>query len=278
MANPAELYVRGIKAKLADYYAAWLPNEVVELGDVGVLTGGGWIGRGYLFHKETNLKDLGISFAETPPTGSTSIDLVSGTGVSVSFKAAGDSNDTWPGIPKAQAGVSVEFGLAGAFVLKAADSRLHSIDNLNKVGSDFLKAFNEGKCHSDWVVVVGVVKTEAASIFVSESDASKIELAADATVKTGTVTLGDGKVGFTVKQQSGDMVSFPDAKNVTPLFQLATIKTHIFGPNTFGVRDFGVKPSPLTLSSVTPARLKTDKALRDSLYFDLVRDSELEPR
>ena len=40
MASPAELYARGVKKKLKYYYVAWLPNEELHLGDIGILTRG----------------------------------------------------------------------------------------------------------------------------------------------------------------------------------------------------------------------------------------------
>lgn len=40
MPTSAELYVRGIRKETKLYFAAWLPNEVLKLGDVGFLEGG----------------------------------------------------------------------------------------------------------------------------------------------------------------------------------------------------------------------------------------------
>lgn len=277
MVNPAEMYVNGIKRKLMDYFAAWLPNDILELGDVGLLTGGGWFRWGTLFRRETSLKDLGISFVERPGTASNPINLASESGVSISFKAAGESSPLAPNIPQAQAGVSVEFGAEAAFVFKATDSYQHTIDNIAKLQTDILKAYRNGEWHSDWVVIVRLVKTPAASILISTSSKSKIELAADASIKTGSVDLGDATIGFTVKMQSGDMISFPLAKDITPLFQLATIKNSFVGLGSDQVKllNYHVEASPLSLSGVTPARAKANKAVARSLYLDLVHDSDI---
>lgn len=277
MANPAELYVNGIKRKLMDYYAAWLPNDVLELGDVGVLTGGGWLQRGNLFRQETNLKDLGISFNAQSNKASTPINLASNSGVSISFKAAGELSSLAPSIPQAQAGVMVEFSVEGAFVFKASDSFQHTIKNIAQLQADILKAYINGEWHPEWVVIVRLVKTPAASILISASSKSKIELAADENIKTGSVDLGNVKIGFTVKLQNGDMISFPSAKNITPLFQLATLKSSFSGADKVMLQNYQVKASPLSLSGVTPAIAKADKEVARSLYLDLVRDSDIMP-
>ena len=75
MPTPAELYVKGIKKKLQNYFAAWLPNEPLGLGDVGIL-------RKSLFTRTTSLENLGITFDEREDPDSSPLDYVSESGVS----------------------------------------------------------------------------------------------------------------------------------------------------------------------------------------------------
>ena len=81
MAELVELYTKGIKRRLANYWAAWLPGTHFNIGDVGTLNG-------YLFEKVATLDGLTIKYYTESNEQPTSLDISSDTGVSISFKAA----------------------------------------------------------------------------------------------------------------------------------------------------------------------------------------------
>ena len=59
MTELVELYSKGIKRKLANYWAAWLPDTRFAIGDIGTLNG-------YLFEKVGTLNELKLKYyAET---------------------------------------------------------------------------------------------------------------------------------------------------------------------------------------------------------------------
>lgn len=82
--SPAELYVMGVRKKMLYYYAAWLPNEVLRLGDIGVLE------KGVFFRRKTSLDLLGIKFHIRQDTDPTPFSLQSEEGVEVAIKVAGE--------------------------------------------------------------------------------------------------------------------------------------------------------------------------------------------
>ena len=55
MAELVELYSKGIKTKLANYWAAWLPGTRFDIGDIGILNG-------HLFEKVGTLEELSFKY------------------------------------------------------------------------------------------------------------------------------------------------------------------------------------------------------------------------
>jgi hypothetical protein len=272
--TPADLYVNGIKEKLHNYFAAWLPNQVLQLGDVGVLDGN-------FFVRISSLKEMDIDFAIRDDPDPSPIDYVSEKGVSVTFKAAGETNASLPSIPAANAGVGVEFSTQGAFVVNAEKSYEPSIENIAKLQKQVLKAFQKGRWNRNWAVIVKLVRTPVATILVSNSSVSKLELAVEGDISSGTIALGSGSLSFGVKSQKGDVLKIVGAKNITPFFQLVRIKRRLFGGthvevasrNADLIRLRGISDGSYLHVNSTH-ELSENPKLLESYYLDLVRDSD----
>jgi hypothetical protein len=265
--TPADLYINGIKKKLKNYYAAWLPNEKLRLGDVGILDGN-------MFTRVTSLGALGVPFTERADQASTPIDYVSEAGVSLFFKMAGEMNPTFPSLPTEKAGIAVNFNQSGAFLFKAVDSYEPCIENIAKLETDLLTLYRDGLWNSHWAVIIRLVITPVATIIVANSSNCSIELAAEGGVPVGgVIDLGTGGVDLTVKVQKGDILKFVGAKDLTPMFQLAKIKTRVFGMLPyFNVRTVRLNTSAMNL--ITPESLKVTPEISRHLYLDLIRDSD----
>src|SRR5258706_3769177 len=110
METPEEIYVNGIKKQFRHFFAAWPPNEVLTLGDVGLLDG-----NIFVRIKNVQAPDLNISFETLQHTNPSMIDLMSDSGVSITLKAAGEVNQALlPNVPKGEAGMSIKFSKQGA--------------------------------------------------------------------------------------------------------------------------------------------------------------------
>jgi hypothetical protein len=269
MSTPADLYINGIKKKLKNYHAAWLPNEKLKLGDVGVL-------KNALFTRVTSLADLGISFAERPDKDSTPIDYVSESGVAIFLKAAGEVNTSIPNVPQGKAGVGVEFSQEGAFILKAPDSYEPSIENIVKLEQDVRQAFQEGRWRTKWAVIVRLVQTPVATIMVSNSSNAKVEFAVEGDASVSGIDLGNAGLNFELKVQKGDVLRFERAQNLTPIFQLAQLQRRWLGLRSpaFSIRR--MQTGMQAIDAVTPAEAKADPEVANSLYLDVVRDEDIE--
>jgi len=266
MATPEELYVDGIKKRFRNYFAAWLPDEKLKLGDVGILNGN-------IFIRTSNILDssLGFQFIEREDLDPSPIDVVSESGVSMVVKAAGEVSRFMPNIPAADAGVAIEFASQGAFILKSPAVYQPSIENIEKLKADVLDAYLHSRWDKNWAVVVRLVKAPKATVIVSKSSRSKIEFTAQGDFTTGPIDLGNLNLSFAMRAQSGDLFQMIGATNLTPLFQLARLKKPFLrDPKVEILRKGQKKSSPIDL--VTPENALTNPALD----FNLITDADPE--
>lgn len=266
MATPEELYVNGIKKHFRNYFATWLPDEKLKLGDLGILNNN-------IFIRTNNILDssLGFQFTVREDLDPSPIDVVSESGVSIVVKAAGEVSQFMPNIPVADAGVAIEFASQGAFILKSPGVYQPSIENIEKLKADVLDAYRHGCWDKKWAVVVRLVKAPKATVIVSKSSRSKVEFTAQGDLSTGLIDLGNSNLTFAMRAQSGDLFQMIDASNSTPLFQLARLKKPFLRDPKVEILSKGQKNlSPLDL--VTPESALTDAALD----FDLITDADPE--
>jgi len=271
MATPADFYVNGIKKKLNNYFATWLPSQEFKLGDVGVLEGN-------FFTRINSLNNLGIAFEERADSGSTPINYVSDSGVTITIKTSGEINQQLPSIPEAKAGMGIEFSKEGAFIVQAAKSYEPSISNISKLEEDIRHAFQDGKWKSKWVVITQLVYTPSATILISNSSRSKIELSAEGTIPVNGFSLGEANAGFSMTSQTGDIWQCINAKNLTPFFKLVQIQAK---PSLWDILKIGTAYSSdlwksatahskgvNPLDVVTPSVAKTNTEVAKALYLE----------
>lgn len=137
MAELVELYAKGIKRKLENHWAAWLPGTHFAIGDVGTLNG-------YLFEKVGTLDELKLKYYAETDTDPSPLGISSESGVSVSFKAAGETNPSFAHIGAAEAGLKIEFGAQGAFILQAAEMYASEVGDRLNLRRQIIGAFNKG--------------------------------------------------------------------------------------------------------------------------------------
>lgn len=264
MRTPAELYVREIRRRLNYYFAAWLPNEELKLGDVGIL-------EGEFFRRTTTLEKLDFSFTERPDTSPTPIDLVSQQGTSFTLKISGEANDAIPALPVNKAGFSLSFSNEGAFVFQAAESFEPSIEDIATLNEQILQAYKEGKWGKNWAVITKIVKVPYATCIISNSSNSEIIFETDAALKQGIVDLGNMDTNLMWRKQTGDLIKMIGARDISPFFQLSKLKRRWpFGQYYVSMKMSQIFPPTLSLESITPQIVREDKEVEDSLVLDVI--------
>ncbi|MGB3346999.1 MAG: hypothetical protein WBA71_07140 [Candidatus Humimicrobiia bacterium] len=286
MTTPANLYVNGIRKKLKIYFAAWLPTEELRLGDVGILEGD-FLKRKNFFKRITSLKNLGISFKERADINPTPLDLVSKKGVTVNVKFQGEKNEEIPILPIDKAGISFSFNNMGAFVFQSAESYEPTIENIATLQKQMIKEWEEKRWKDNWAVITKIVKVPYASYIISTSSDSEIVFETDVDLKKGLIDFGNAGINFTFKKQTGDVLKMIGAQNISPFFQLAKLKIHWLGLNSWGsIRASDSPPPPgmdrdgiigrddRLFAATTPEMVKENKEIEDSLYLDVISYNE----
>lgn len=264
MSNICDIYAKGVKKSLKNYWAAWLPSTRYNLGDIGVLNG-------YYFEKVGSLGELEIPFQITEDTSASPIELVSESGVSFTLKLAGEANDTFENVPKASAGVKINFGSQGAFVVQCPAAHEPEIAAPMALQKEIIKFYKRGKWQGDWVVIVRMVIAPAATFLISQSTSAGLELSAKADLTAGLADLAKTELGFALRSQRGEIIKIIGAQEVTPFFQLGRLKRRLFRSPRFTTRS--MRGPDQLIGGVAP---KPKREQIDALYLDLLRDDEVE--
>jgi len=260
MQSVADLYSSGVKKKLSNYWAAWLPSTRFALGDVGILNG-------YIFEKRGSLRNFGIKFAATPGGNPNSLELVSGSGVTVALKAKGEVNQAFESVPRGKAGVKIQFGAEGAFVVQCPATFEQTFADLMAVQSAILAIFESGQWDTDWVVIMRLISAPSGIILISSSSSAQMEISADMNLTAGIADIGKSEAGLSFKTLKGEILK-TDSRDLTPFFQLGTLKKRLFGGPKWGTHSMR-DDEELSAASTKP-HPKDDPGL---LYFELVEDA-----
>jgi hypothetical protein len=186
----------------------WLPSEVVDVGAVGCIRDG-------VFQQQTDLRQIGVSFKTTNQATRADFDYQSSSGVSGYFKLAGDESDLFTAVGKASAGVVFKFSRAGAVVFSAPACRVRSMQHERSVASALRRLSDWDR---DWFVVSKVALASSATILVSGSSNSSVELRARGTLGPDGVEILDLASNFSLASHKDMAVKIVASGKLSPLY------------------------------------------------------------
>lgn len=206
------------------YWANWLPGTPLALGDVGLL-------KGNVFTRISNLQELGIAFdVQQDPTKS-EIEYSSEGAISITTKASGTVAPQGSALGEVDAGITVKFSKENAVYIKANGTSSPSIIDQISLGKTLIEHYKQGKWDMNWVVVTEVMNAESATVLISSSSDSKIEVKAKGKVEAAKLDIADAGLGFEL-MFSKDLSTRIITQALVPLFRAAKIKRKfwIVGP------------------------------------------------
>ena len=266
MTELVEMYSKGVKKRFKNYWPAWPAFTRYQLGDIGTLNG-------HVFQKVATLTELGLNSIPHTGVDTSQLDISSEKDVSITFKAAGQANPLFTSIGNAEAGMRIDFGQSGAFIVEAPQIVEDELTGLLSLQKAIVHAYTQGKWDRDWLVITRLVRAASATVLISRSSQASLELAASGQLSAVVTALGDVNAGITLRRQSGDTMNMICAVNATPLFQLSRIKTSFFGTPKFSIHS--MRPADSSLANLTPGGMGGNSKLRESVFFDVLTDDEL---
>jgi hypothetical protein len=219
--NLASAYTEEIRDELS-YLGTWLPDDQMQLGDMGVLVGQRFV------RSSTLTAELGLDVGGTRELAQGDLKYHSRDAVTVSFKAQGVAPDPGLGLAQADAGVVVRFSRANAVLLEMRGRRVVSVEDQLTLGRGILRAWADGKWDPEWCVVVEAVSGDATTVLVAAEADACFELRASGQISAVDVSLVEAGAGFqrVGSQKVGiDVVGKAEA---TPLLKALRLKKHFW--------------------------------------------------
>jgi len=206
-------YTRELYAEF-HYFATWMPNVGLSLGDVGVL-------RDHRFDRMTSLTEMGVSFTSLEHPGRAEYSYSSTGKVEISVDGALSA----PALPGGDSSVAltVAFSDACATYFRAAQCRSAVIGELPKLARDLRELRQAGEWRPEYVVVTEVVRAGPAVVLVSNQAGARARLRVTADSLPVPGIGAGGGLGASVASGLAASVIVADGE-VTPLFRAAKLR------------------------------------------------------
>lgn len=219
-------YTKEIRKTLG-YSATWLPNTLVRLGDVGVLSEHG-------YRRVATAKELGLEFATREGRGRILIDHRSENSVDLRVNATGKA--TLPGARSVEVRPSIEVGFAGAdaVLFQAGPTTILEIEDLNAIGERIMALYQQKKWLDDYVLITELVQAERTTVLVARGAGAKAVFSADAGVELGPASLIDAKVNLKLENARNIDTRIVSESGLTPLFRAFAVRKPILRRARFG--------------------------------------------
>jgi len=199
--SAARTYKKVVHDRIGEYWATWLPGDLIRVGDCGPLNG-------ITFKNVDTLAHYQISFEAEPGRKWTKLDCSSSSGVEHSGSAAASAI-------VGQAEFAVKFTRENSVLFAAADVEGQSLRNRG----DILRQLKQKNFPSDHAVVSDVLVAKSLTVMVAGKTKETVIL--HLAVPVGT-PIGPAEIASAVGHSGGASLEFAIVgnANMTPLYKL----------------------------------------------------------
>jgi hypothetical protein len=195
------------------YHAAWFPDTPHSIGAYGRIEDDVFIAYG-------DIRQLGVNINIDEDDIPSALEINMSKGVAITTKIEGKTNADLPHIPQASAGLGIEFKSEGAFAISAEQVFEDRITTPGALESQLRKLRKEGKWDSSFRIITGILRMPVATILISQSNNTKIELSLDGTLTPSIKELGKASVTAQLCWESSGVMKYCPARNAVPIIQL----------------------------------------------------------
>ncbi|RAI75909.1 hypothetical protein HMF3257_20220 [Spirosoma telluris] len=252
MANIHQFYLEHMASKTG-YRATWEPNRPLTIGAIVKLEQG-------VFSIQSSLEKEGIPMEVMDDTSEGVLDYSSSGSVQVGVKAAGQAPLAGSALTDADAGFSIDFSSDKSILFQADKTKTIQITNLGAIEREVIQRVNAGSWPKDWLIVTQLMQATTATIIISFSSNSKIDLKASANVGTPQLKLTDASLGLSVVSEKGSHFKSIAANGITPLYRVVGYRHPLFGHEQLSNRDDAdeLKKEQFRIQPFDPAELNEE--------------------
>jgi len=235
MSSLAGDYCDQMKANFKVLYAAFPPNEPLQLGDYGVLND-------TVFVRIGSVSDFQIDIGKAREFSDhkSSLDFSSAGSVEIDFRTKADAVS-----PPVKAGIDISFSNKHAVFFNAAGCVPTSVANQPALGEAIFKLLDAGKWQKKFCVVTSLMKADNTTIAVSSSSNSKISFNASSDT-VANIDLTDASLSLNVTRIKDISLKVTTSGGLTPLLGFSAIRGSLFTPDHFGPLSFMAKMDTAT--------------------------------
>jgi hypothetical protein len=215
MTAASSQYASFVRQQFGDYRPVWLPTTLVAPGDILSLGQDGTFQ--HLGSLSSNQATKDVPLVAREGTAPFQLEFIASKGCSITAKASGETNIQLPNIPQASAGFSISFAGAGDLTITATNATEAYIENLLEVESNLRELLSVHQWDPGLIVAAKVIQAESFTLFLSESDNSKVEVSLSGTLTPAVPEIGKVGVGIDVANSAGNVLSIGPLSGVTPL-------------------------------------------------------------
>lgn len=228
MANPSKFYLTHMNAK-TQYRATWDPTKKLAIGYIGKLNDG-------VLSIYSSLEKEGIPVEVAIDDSGAAMDYTSHDSVSITTKLAGAAPVAGSVLSDLDAGFTLEFKSEKSIVFQTSNHKVHQLVNLAEIERKVLDKYNNGNWDKDWVIVTELVEADAATIIISNSSNTTLDLKATANVGAGNISLTNASLGLAVAREKGSTLKYLTQSGLTPLYRVMGVKRPFLGSPSLGTK------------------------------------------
>jgi hypothetical protein len=164
------------------------------------------------------------------------MDYTSHESVTIKTKLNGAIPSLGSAFTTSDAGFSFDFKGDNSIIFQTSNHQLCELVNLAEIEQAVLEKYNRGNWDKDWVIVTELVKADAATIIISNSNNGTLELKVNANIGTDNLTLTDAALALSVLHEKGSTLKYIAQNEVTPLYRVMGLRSAFLSNLSIGTR------------------------------------------
>lgn len=216
MSGISDIYTETVNKSLGPYFATWLPDAPIKLGDYGRM-------EKKKFIVEGNIEDFGITLKIRLDESCDDQKFNSGKKTEITVIPKGSVSN---GITYVNASLKIDFNDQQGVYFNAVNCKNDLIINTKNVADKIIELYNEKKWDINWVVVTKMIRSESTTILISGNKISNILLEANADVQE--LNLADPSLKLNINYQKNIGFSCITKVGLIPLIGLSKLQKKIF--------------------------------------------------